>query len=221
MHLSLFERLAFLAQTTLRFAGGIILRCIPYFRFIGQTKDTQTPITFSNWVRQKVFGKNRFAYWPTSSSSIVVNPQNIYAGIETSPGLMPGCYIQAIGELYIGDYTQIAANVGIITANHDTQDNRQHVVEKVKIGKYCWLGMGSIILPGVELGDFTVVGAGSIVTRSFPEGYCVVGGNPARLIRKLDPKECIRHRSLHEYNGYIRSDRFEDFRKKHLKVGPW
>ena len=55
----------------------------------------------------------------------------------------------------------------------------------------CWLGMGCVVLPGVTLGDFTVVGAGAIVTKSFPEGYCVLGGNPATLLRHLDHDACM------------------------------
>ncbi|TAH24859.1 MAG: hypothetical protein EAZ07_08700 [Cytophagales bacterium] len=50
------------------------------------------------------------------------------------------------------------------------------------IGKDCWIGAGAIILPGVNLGDGTIVGAGSIVTRS-TENFSVVAGNPARLIK--------------------------------------
>lgn len=46
--------------------------------------------------------------------------------------------------------------------------------------------MHSIILPGVVLGDHTIVGAGSVVTHSFPEGYCILAGNPAKIVRKLD-----------------------------------
>ena len=53
------------------------------------------------------------------------------------------------------------------------------------IGKKCWIGMNSVILPGVVLGDHTIVGAGAVVTKSFVDGNCVIGGNPARIIRKL------------------------------------
>lgn len=147
---------------------------------------------------------------------MVANWKNIVIGIETSPGLMPGCYIQGIGKVLIGDYTQIAANVGIISANHDAYDNRRHISETVRIGDYCWIGMGAVILPGVELGDFTVVGANSVVTKSFPNGNCVIAGNPARLIKTLDPAACVRHRSTHEYHGFIRHQDFPAFRAKCL-----
>lgn len=46
----------------------------------------------------------------------------------------------------------------------------------VRIGRKCWIGMNAVILPGVTLGDHTVVGAGAVVSRSFPEGHCIVAG---------------------------------------------
>ena len=173
------------------------------------------------WFRQRVLGINRFVYWPLHPASTFRGDfRNVYCGVETSPGYSAGCYIQAIGKIYIGDYTQIGPNVGIISANHDPRDNRDaaHIPSVVRIGEYCWIGMNAVILPGVTLGDFTVVGAGAVVTRSFPDGYCVIGGNPARLIRKLDPVQCVRHRSRYEYNGFFPSKKFETYRKRELNV---
>ena len=46
--------------------------------------------------------------------------------------------------------------------------------------------MNTMILTGVELGDNTIVGAGSVVTKSFTDGYCVIAGNPAKIVKKLD-----------------------------------
>jgi acetyltransferase-like isoleucine patch superfamily enzyme len=196
-----------------------IFENFPFLRMFHKTYHTQTPIKFSMWFIQKILGFNRSAYWPMHFTSQVGNVANIYAGIETSPGYMPGCYIQSEGQIYIGDYTQIAANVGIITANHNIYNNRIHLEAKnVKIGSYCWIGMNVIILPGVKLGDFTVVGAGAVVTKSFPNGYCIIVGNPARKIKELGRNQCIRHRSKHEYNGYIPHNKFAEFRKKRLKV---
>ncbi len=45
--------------------------------------------------------------------------------------------------------------------------------------------MNSVILPGVQLGDYTVVGAGTVVTKSFPKGRCVIAGNPAKVIKEF------------------------------------
>jgi acetyltransferase-like isoleucine patch superfamily enzyme len=192
---------------------------LPCFKFIRETQGTQTPVTFKMWFTQKVLGFDRKVYWPVHFTSRVTSPQNVLAGVETCPGYMPGCYIQGGGKIYIGDYTQIGPNVGVISANHDLFDNRIQIrSESVTIGRYCWLGMNCVILPGVQLGDFTIVGAGSVVTKSFPQGHCVIAGNPARLVRLLDQDQCIEHRSPFEYHGYIPAARFASFRKKRLNV---
>jgi acetyltransferase-like isoleucine patch superfamily enzyme len=199
--------------------GRFVTRTIPALRPIHETRDTQTPITARMWFLQKALGFNRDVYWPVHFTSIVSGSwRNVYCGIETCPGFSPGCYIQAIGKIYIGDYTQIAPNVGIISANHNLHDNRKHIVSEVRIGSYGWIGMNAVILPGVILGDFTIVGAGAVVTKSFEEGYCVLAGNPARMVRKLDPAQCVRHHSAFEYNGYVKHTDFEAFRQRYLLV---
>lgn len=167
---------------------------------------------------QKVKGNHRNVYWPVHHTSTVQNYKNIYCGIETCPGYSAGNYIQAMGKIFIGDYTQIAPNVGIITGNHELTDNRKHFVKDVVIGKYCWIGMGAIVLPGVELGDYTVVAAGSIVTKSFPNGFQVIAGNPAQHIKYISKEDSILHKSEFEYNGYIKHTEFEEFRRNYLNV---
>lgn len=104
--------------------------------------------------------------------------------------------------------------VGIISANHSLTEIKKVNVGTVKIGKYCWIGMNSVILPNVELGDFTIVGAGSVVTKSFPNGFCVIGGNPAKLIKILDRSLCIQGKNPFEYNGYIPKYSFAAYQKK-------
>ena len=197
----------------------ILILKLPYFRFIRETAGTETSITFRTWFLQKVFGFNGEAYWPMHHSSIISYPKNVYAGVDTCPGYNPGCYIHAVNKIYIGNYTQIAPNVGLMSGNHDFYDLRKQVKGKpILIGNYCWIGMGVVILPEVELGDFTIVGAGSIVTKSFPAGYCVIAGNPARVIRELDPENCKPYKNDVEYFGYIRSERFAEYRERNLNV---
>lgn len=196
------------------------------FRPIYKTKSNESPITFGMWFRQKVLGYNRGCYWPVHFTSRVSGWRNIYVGIDAAPGISPGCYIQAVGKVYIGDYAQIAPGVGIISSNHFMLDIRKHIIKEVRIGKYCRIGMSSVIMPGVVLGDFTTVAAGSVVTKSFPQGYCVLAGNPAQVVEDYSAKESIKekfikYRNEFEYNGYIPAHKFEKFRKKHLNVDAW
>jgi len=170
------------------------------------------------WFFQKILGFNKKVYWPVHFTSIVSNYKNIYAGIDTSPGYSPGCYIQGGGKVFIDDYTQIAPNVGIISSNHDLHDSRKKVAGEVIIGKYCWLGMNVMILPNVILGDFTIVAAGAVVTKPFPEGYCVLGGNPAKIIKNLDKEKCLPFKNEYKYNGYIKNETFDSYRKRNLNI---
>ena len=182
------------------------------------TKDSQSPVTFKMWFIQKILGFNRKAYWPVHHTSEVGGPENILIGVDAAAGISPGCYIQGGGKVYIGDYTQVGPNVGIISANHDPHDNSKAVKGIVRIGEYCWIGMNSVITPNVELGDFTIVGAGSVVTKSFSDGYCIIAGNPAKKIKDLDPSKCIRKKNDTEYIGYYTKEQFKKYRKRKLKV---
>lgn len=201
-----------------RLLGWGLIR-LPYFRFIQETQNSETSITLMMWFLQKVIGFNRYAYWPMHHSSIVSYPKNIYVGVETCPGYNPGCYIHGVNKIYVGDYTQIAPNVGLMSGNHDLYDYRIQIAgNPIRIGKYCWLGMGVVIMPEVELGDFTIVGAGAIVTKSFPEGHCVIVGNPAKKIRDLKIEDCKEFVVDNPYNGYIPQPRFQEYRKKFLNI---
>lgn len=91
-------------------------------------------------------------------------------------------------HIYIGDYTMIGPNVTIATAGHPILPQlRQQGLQfnmPIHIGKNCWLGAGVIVLPGVSIGDNTVIGAGSIVTRDIPANV-VAAGNPCRVMRSI------------------------------------
>jgi acetyltransferase-like isoleucine patch superfamily enzyme len=105
-------------------------------------------------------------------------------------GLKPGAFIQDPEHTYIGEHVQLSHGVQIYTRNH----NLTNLVEldppkDVVIMDDCWVGANSIILPGVILGRHTVVGAGSIVTKSFTDGWVVIAGNPAKKIAELQPHD--------------------------------
>lgn len=182
-----------------------------FFPYIYQTRTTEAPIRFGTIFFQKILGFNRSAYWPVHFTSKVSGVENIYVGIGSAPGLSSGCYIQGIGKIKIGNYVNVAPNVGIISANHDLYDNSKHSLDSsVVIGDYSWIGMNAVILPNVVLGNFTIVAAGAIVTKSFPDGYCVVGGNPAKVIKYLEKDKCVRYKNEYEYYGYYPKKKFEE-----------
>jgi acetyltransferase-like isoleucine patch superfamily enzyme len=150
-------------------------------------------------------------YWPRKNTCLLANKKNIYVGINAAIG-RPGTYIQGKAEVYFGNYVQLAPNVGVLSSNHDLYDQRKSFDEKVVIGDYSWVGMNSVILPGVKLGTRTIVAAGSVVTKSFPEGYCVIAGSPAKIIRHLDKEKFVPWHDDEEFYGFIPKDIFE---KKH------
>lgn len=213
------DKIRFFAGNPLRIFTVLITR-LPYFGFIRETIDYQCRVNFKFWLYQKVFnsGGNRDAYWPVHPTSTVYDSDHILVGVDAYPGIMKGCYIQGRGGITIGDYTQIAPNVAIVSSNHDVYDTRKHINKPVHIGKYCWIGEGAKIMPGVVLGDWTVVAAGAVVTKSFEEGYCIIGGLPAVKIKELEKEKCIPFTNKVLYNGYIRSDKFDAYRRKHLLV---
>jgi maltose O-acetyltransferase len=84
--------------------------------------------------------------------------------------------------------------VQLLTPTHpvDPEQRRQkwETAEPIAIGDNVWLGGGAIVLPGVTIGENTVVGAGSVVTRDLPANVVAVG-NPARVVRFLDPAASV------------------------------
>ncbi len=88
----------------------------------------------------------------------------------------------------VGDYTMFGPNVTISTAGHPIDPTlRERVMQynmPVTIGRNCWLGAGVIVMPGVSIGDNSVIGAGSVVTRDIPANVVAVGV-PCRVLREI------------------------------------
>lgn len=99
-----------------------------------------------------------------------------------------------IGPVMIGNNVILAQNVVISALNHNFEDvlttiNQQGVkTDQIIIENNVWIGANSTILAGVHIGEHVVVGAGSVVTKDIPP-YCVVVGNPARIVKEYDHKE--------------------------------
>lgn len=91
----------------------------------------------------------------------------------------------AAGTITIEDGVQVAANVQLISNNHDLQDRKILTCKPVLLKRNCWIGAGATILPGVTVGENAVVGAGSVVTKDV-EDNTVVAGNPARIIKRIE-----------------------------------
>ncbi|MBR3078170.1 MAG: sugar O-acetyltransferase [Oscillospiraceae bacterium] len=93
-------------------------------------------------------------------------------------------------HIYVGDHTMIGPNVTLCTAAHPIdpalREQGYQYNRPVRIGRNCWLGAGVIVLPGVSIGDNTVVGAGSVVTRDLPANVVAVG-SPCRVLRPIEP----------------------------------
>ncbi len=106
-------------------------------------------------------------------------------------------------HIFVGDYTMIGPNVTLATAGHpilpELREKAYQYNMPIHIGRNCWLGAGVVVLPGVTIGDNTVVGAGSIVTKDLPSGVVAVG-NPCRVLREI---------SEHDREFYFKNRRID------------
>lgn len=101
--------------------------------------------------------------------------------------VMPGCLMMSAGGITIDDGALIAANVQLISNNHDLYQRQIITCRPVHIGKNAWIGAGATILPGVTVGDNAVVGAASVVTKDVAPDT-IVAGNPVRFIKAIPPQ---------------------------------
>lgn len=99
------------------------------------------------------------------------------------------CCILDGSTVTFGDNVMVAPNVQIYTATHPIRFNQRNsgveFAKPISIGNNVWIGGNSVLCPGVTLGDNVVVGAGSVVTKNFPNDV-VIAGNPAKIIKTID-----------------------------------
>lgn len=147
-----------------------VLRRIPYF------------------IEQRILRVNGNVPWPVHWSSIATYPRNIKRkDFQPYPGFMLGQYIQALNGIELGKNVRLGPGLKLIYSNHFLNDYSKH--EKagtIVIGDNCWLAADVIVLPGVTLGNHVIVAAGAVVTKSFEENV-LIGGNPAKIIKTLEP----------------------------------
>jgi maltose O-acetyltransferase len=131
--------------------------------------------------RMHISGKIRFR-----RPLFIQHPENIH--LENNVAINRNCTFLAHGNISIGENSMVGPNVVILTVDHDYRvegigTQTAHKVSPVVIGRNVWLGANAIILPGVTIGNGAVVAAGSVVTADVGENS-IVGGNPARFIKK-------------------------------------
>jgi len=134
---------------------------------------------------QKIMRINFHVPWPVHWTSQVRAVTKITRG-NRCPGLAMNCYIDGRNGIRFGRNLWMGPRVSIISMNHDVCDYRQCVEEgPIIIGDNCWLGTGSIVLPGVTLGNHVIVAAGAVVTRNFEEDDIIIAGVPARIVKRI------------------------------------
>jgi hypothetical protein len=144
-------------------------------------------IVLKHWFLQKILRINGTVPWPVHPTSRVIKPENIQRGTRT-PGLSLSCHIDGRNGIILGRNVWIGPRVSIISMNHDVNNFHNYISDgPVVINKNSWLGANCTILPGVHIGEHTVVAAGAVVAKSFPEGDQVLAGVPARVVKKLEP----------------------------------
>jgi acetyltransferase-like isoleucine patch superfamily enzyme len=131
-----------------------------------------------------------------------------YANVRYSPKIEigkdvyigPHVYIACVGRILIGDESVLSESVYLNDTNHGFDPEHGLIMQQelvhpgdITIGKSCFLGLRSAIMPGVTLGDHCVVGTNSVVTKSFP-AYSMIAGAPATLIKRysLEEKRWVR-----------------------------
>ncbi len=98
------------------------------------------------------------------------------------------CLAMARGGITIEDDVMLAANVQLLSNNHDEYNRNVLLCKPILIKKGAWIGAGVSILPGVTIGEYAIVGAGAIVTKDVGD-YEVAVGVPAKVVKTLDKEK--------------------------------
>lgn len=141
---------------------------------------------FKYGVIQKIIGINRHVPWIVHYTATVRYPNRINFGKGSHVGYSRNSYFDARNGIEVGENVLFATGVSLISMSHDPHNYELYTEDDpIIIGKNSWIAQNAIILSGVELGEHTVVAAGAVVTKSFPEGNQILGGVPAKVIKKL------------------------------------
>jgi len=148
------------------------------------------------FTRQKIFRTNGRVGWPVHFTSRILHRKNIEVGNRTTPGVNSGCYIQGKNGIRIGHNCRMGPNVGLISANHDPNDYDRWIPSTpITIGDNVWIGMNSVVLPGVKIGDNVIIGSNSVVSKDIPSN-CIAAGAPCKVLKDKPPYTGFDYASL-------------------------
>ena len=121
-----------------------------------------------------------------------INYKNISFGENVR--INDNVFFHASNKITIGNNVTLSYGSTILTESYIVDDIekyllREHKSKPIKIGNNVWIGANSIILPGVNIADNIIVGAGSVVTHDLDEEYAIYAGNPAKKIRNFGGKK--------------------------------
>lgn len=135
----------------------------------------------------RVFGAKLASGVAVHGSARVWQPWKLEMGINSTIGDRVDCY--TVDRIKIGDQVVVSQDVFLCTASHDiTSSIMELTVAPIEIRNQAWIGARAIVLPGVRIGEGAVVAAGAVVTKDV-DPWTVVGGNPAKFIKKRSLKE--------------------------------
>lgn len=142
-------------------------------------------LKYKAYYYKKIFfscGSN-FQLW---GKCFIKNPNKIKIGNNVS--INDGCYLNGLGEIEIGNNVAISAGVIIVSTGLDVNSlkyEKIHINKKITIGNNVQIGAGAIVLSGISIGNNVIIGAGAVVTKDV-QNDCIVVGNPAKILRKLN-----------------------------------
>lgn len=175
-------------------AGGIIPHTDPQWsevwEIVNQTIALSTKLNASGKVEEIRAILSEILGQSIDPSTTVLAPFSTNFGKHTTIGknvfINHGCSFLDLGGITIEDDVLIGPQVKIVTENHpvDPGNRKSLDVKSVHIGKNVWLGAGAIILPGVTVGENSIVAAGAVVTKDVPANT-IVGGVPAKFIKSI------------------------------------
>ncbi|GAB4033232.1 LbetaH domain-containing protein [Spirosoma gilvum] len=137
----------------------------------------------------RLFGANLSKDVTIDSTARIDHPWNLT--MKSLASLGENSWIYCLAPITIGEKSCIGKDAYLLTGSHDVDDiNFSYVLKPIVINEGCWVATGAYILPGVILGKYTVVAAKSVVTKN-TEDFSIVGGNPAKFLKRRIFKEKV------------------------------